>query len=430
MKKSNEPISAIKQDLINARDDYYDILNKALSDETISVLTLKSNMPGVPKNTWYTRVILEVMNTLIKTLYKEAKSTLYESLAGNYYIYTLDEDPKALKQAMIELEDNHPLGRFADLDVHAQHKTYSRISINKERRTCYLCNEPAHACTRSQSHTYATLRQHILARVQDYLIDTLAEEVALAMRKEVFLYPKFGLVSNKDSGAHTDMDISHFLTSIKTLKPYMREFIEAGFNIEAHLDVLRHIGQEAEAAMFDATNNINTHKGAIFIFGAFLPFYTSAIVHKRPLESAIKAMQVFIDTLIKDDFNTLNHKTNLTAGEIIYQKYGLKGIRAEVLNGFKSVMHWYPKDAYSDYQKLCALMARVEDTTIIKRFNYKILKDVQEEMHALLNETPFNMAYYKTLSDQYKQKGISPGGSADLLSLVFFLDKTRYLLPH
>ncbi|MFW6319156.1 MAG: triphosphoribosyl-dephospho-CoA synthase, partial [Bacillota bacterium] len=232
-----------------------------------------------------------------------------------------------------------------------------------------------------------------------------------------------------DSGAHTDMNYTHFLKSITALTPYMKEFVEMGFNIEAHLESIRHIGKEAEASMYQATGNINTHKGAIFIFGAFLPFFTASIMHNRPLTEAISAMQVFIDHLTKDDFQNLTKKEALTPGEIIYQKYGIQGIRDEVKQGFKSIMNWYPNPDYTDYQKLCAIMARVDDTTIIKRHTYKTLRDVKTEMHALLNEHPFNMDYYTALSDQYKKKGISPGGSADLLSLVFFLDKTRYLLP-
>jgi holo-ACP synthase/triphosphoribosyl-dephospho-CoA synthase len=425
---SKPTLADIKKTLITAKDAFYQTLDDTLKTTTTPVVTLKINIPGTPKNTWYTDVILRIMNHHLTTIYN-TQSTLHHSAAGNYYLYTFDEDPLTLKHQLTHLESTHPLGRFVDLDVHIKQKTITRATIGAPPRSCYLCDEHAHTCARNQTHDILELRQHITHRVEDFLTDALAQEVGLALRKEVGLYPSFGLVSFKDSGAHTDMDYTHFLKSIDALRPYMKEFVEMGFNIEANLDIIRHIGKEAEASMYQATGNINTHKGAIFIFGAFLPFFTASIMHNRPLEDAINAMQTFIDHLTKDDFKNLKKKDTLTPGEIIYLKYGIQGIRDEVKNGFKSIMSWYPNSTYTDYQKLCAIMARVDDTTIIKRHNFKALRDVKTEMHALLNEHPFNMDYYIALSDQYKKKGISPGGSADLLSLVFFLDKTRYLLP-
>lgn len=428
MPKSKPTLADIKATLLSAKDAFNQTLNDTLKEVKHPVVTLKVNMPGTPKNTWYTSVILRVINAHLNAVYRW-HSTFYASAAGDYYMYTFDTDPLTLKHQLTRLETTHPLGRFIDLDVHIKHKTITRDTIGLPRRTCYLCNEQAHTCARNQTHDTLELRQHITHRVEDFLSEALAKEVGLALRKEVSLNPSFGLVSFKDSGAHTDMDYTHFLKSIEALRPYMKEFIEMGFNIEANLDSIRHIGKEAEASMYHATNNINTHKGAIFIFGAFLPFFTASIMHNRPLEDAIQAMQTFIDDLTKDDFKNLSNKGTLTPGEIIYLKYGIQGIRDEVKNGFKSIMSWYPQPDYTDYQKLCAIMARVDDTTIIKRHTFKTLRDVKTEMHALLNENPFNMSYYTALSEQYKKKGISPGGSADLLSLVFFLDKTRYLLP-
>ncbi len=428
MPKSKPKLADIKQSILAAKDAFYQTLDDALKHAKHPVVSLKINIPGSPKNTWYTDVILRVMNHHFTSIY-ECESTFYHSEAGNYYLYTIDIDPLTLKHQLTNLESTHPLGRFVDLDVHIRQKTITRETIGAPPRTCYLCNNQAHTCARNQTHDVLELRHHITHRVEDFLSDALAKEVGLALRKEVGLYPSFGLVSFKDTGAHEDMDYTHFLKSIDALIPYMKEFVEMGFNIEANLDVIRHIGKEAEASMYQATNHINTHKGAIFIFGAFLPFFTASIMHNRPLEDAIKAMQTFINHLIKDDFKNLTSKDQLTPGEIIYLKYGIQGIRDEVKNGFKSVMSWYPNTEYTDYQKLCAIMARVDDTTIIKRHTFKTLRDVKAEMHALLDEHPFNMNYYTALSEQYKKKGISPGGSADLLSFVFFLDKTRYLLP-
>ncbi|MFU8787335.1 MAG: triphosphoribosyl-dephospho-CoA synthase, partial [Candidatus Izemoplasmataceae bacterium] len=334
--------------------------------------------------------------------------------------FLIDSDQTTLKNQTTYIENTHQLGRFIDLDVYDNIHPLSRAV--SEQRSCYLCDQSGHFCARNQTHPLDELNRFIEHKTFDYIKNALTELALEALRKEVYVYPKFGLVSHIDSGAHKDMDISHFLKSIEALKPYFLEFLEAGITLDKNLHRLRDIGKEAEKAMFKATGNINTHKGAIFIFGAFLPFVMDGIIHQTSLKEVVFNMQTFVQDITKDDFEDLSQKETLTPGEIIYQTYGLKGIRGEVSKGFPSVFSWYPNKAYNHYQKLCAIMAHLEDTTIIKRHNYSVLKEVKNDMRDLLKEEPFNFEYFEALSKQYKEKGISPGGSADLLALTFFIE--------
>jgi holo-ACP synthase/triphosphoribosyl-dephospho-CoA synthase len=391
-------------------------------DSPLTMFTLKVNQPFYPKNTHESVFLLTLFDHLIETVIKPKSRIKKEALCGDYIVYFTSLDPLTLKKMAIFLEDTHPLGRLVDIDVYQEKTILSR----KIPRTCYLCNETAHYCTRNQTHKPYEIKAFITSKIQSYITKALAEETALALRKEVFLAPKFGLVSSLDSGAHEDMTIEHFLKSIEALNPYFERFAQAGMLQD--YQTLRLVGIEAEKAMFKATNEINTHKGAIFIMGAILPFLASAIYLGENKSTMIHTMQTVISNLIKDDFKHLKEKEALTAGEIIYERYGIKGIRGEVLEGFNSIFSWYPNLTFNHYQKLCSIMAHLEDTTIIKRFNLQTLKDVQHDMRDLLKETPFNMAYYNALSERYKLKGISPGGSADLLSLVFLFDATLYLL--
>ena len=56
----------------------------------------------------------------------------------------------------------------------------------------------------------------------------IGELAALCLELEVATYPKPGLVSHIDSGAHHDMDFGLLLRSAKTLTPFFAELAHAG----------------------------------------------------------------------------------------------------------------------------------------------------------------------------------------------------------
>jgi hypothetical protein len=83
---------------------------------------------------------------------------------------------------------------------------------------------------------------------------------------ELSTYPKPGLVSDIDSGSHTDMDAAIFRRSAAARRPFFRELVVAGAH-NADMATLRRIGLRAEAKMLAATRGVSTHRGAIFGLG-------------------------------------------------------------------------------------------------------------------------------------------------------------------
>ncbi|AKT52874.1 hypothetical protein ADJ73_13970 [Arsenicicoccus sp. oral taxon 190] len=57
-----------------------------------------------------------------------------------------------LKQALVHLEDHHPIGRLWDLDVFAGNAPLGRADLGLGPRRCLVCEQPAHACARSRAH--------------------------------------------------------------------------------------------------------------------------------------------------------------------------------------------------------------------------------------------------------------------------------------
>ncbi len=87
-----------------------------------------------------------------------------------------------------------------------------------------------------------------------------------SLHRELALYPKPGLVSLIDNGAHRDMDAATFVRSLFSLRGYFAAIAAAGM-CAAGFAELQRLGLAAEARMLRATCGINTHRGAIFTLG-------------------------------------------------------------------------------------------------------------------------------------------------------------------
>jgi triphosphoribosyl-dephospho-CoA synthase len=87
-----------------------------------------------------------------------------------------------------------------------------------------------------------------------------------ALREELHLRPKPGLVSPGDPGAHRDMDAATFTRSLAALDGAFGALARAGAE-GAPFAALRALGLGAEARMLRATGGVNTHRGAIFALG-------------------------------------------------------------------------------------------------------------------------------------------------------------------
>ncbi len=93
---------------------------------------------------------------------------------------------------------------------------------------------------------------------------TGAERIGAAARgallAELAAYPKPGLVSPVDRGAHHDMDHTVMVASVASLTPWFAVLADAGRRSAGIDEHLRPLGQAAEADMLAATGGVNTHR--------------------------------------------------------------------------------------------------------------------------------------------------------------------------
>ncbi|WP_024216674.1 triphosphoribosyl-dephospho-CoA synthase CitG, partial [Escherichia coli] len=205
---------------------------------------------------------------------------------------------------------------------------------------------------------------------------------------------------------------------------------------EEVLHGLRPIGMACEGDMFRATAGVNTHKGSIFSLGLLC----AAIGRLLQLNQSITPITIcataasFCRGLTDRELRTNN--SQLTAGQRLYQQLGLTGARGEAEAGYPLVInhalpHYLtlldqgldPELALLD--TLLLLMAINGDTNVASRGGEGGLRWLQREAQTLLQKggirTLADLDYLRQFDRECIERNLSPGGSADLLILTWFL---------
>ncbi|AET69868.1 holo-ACP synthase CitX [Desulfosporosinus orientis DSM 765] len=162
------------EQLLKAREQRVARQKKLLEEFRLPLVSYTVNIPGACKKTPISsRIFHEGCNALKKKLretgcsleYFEAKDpdTGYEA----YLVVKTEE--RILKEQMLQIENEHPLGRLFDLDViGATGIPISREKLGYAKRKCLLCDQDAHSCGRSRKHTTEALLQKIKSMVDSY----------------------------------------------------------------------------------------------------------------------------------------------------------------------------------------------------------------------------------------------------------------------
>ena len=249
-----------------------------------------------------------------------------------------------------------------------------------------------------------------------YLVADLAER---ALRLELDTTPKPGLVDRRDNGAHKDMDYALMSKSISALRPYLtRLAVESAKDIDPAK--IKEIGIEAEKAMLKATSGVNTHKGALFCIGL-------SVAAASNLASATGSVEAY----------SFKELVSRAASEIPSAR-GTHG--AEAKRSFKAVgalenaraaypelfTDWLPYylslegDPFRCHKTLLHIMTTLDDTNILHRRGAEGLAHAEAEAARLLED--FSESGLSSLNKDFIRENISPGGSADMLSLTIFIE--------
>lgn len=272
-----------------------------------------------------------------------------------------------------------------------------------------------------------------------YIIGHLA---SMALQAELDTTPKPGLVDRNDNGAHRDMDHALMQRSIQALHPYFVRLAQLGFaDKQPCHDEIVNIGIEAEREMFKATGGVNTHKGALFSIGlaavalageAFCRITQAercgTMAYNDVNSKQIQSLSNSIASLAR-----LFPDTNGTHGSKAKANNILKGALDNAREGytqlFKAWLSFYidriaEGDNYALHKTLLRIMCDLDDTNIVYRTSMETMQEVKTEAKQML-DTSRNIVNFEAalqaMNTDYIHRNISPGGSADMLSLVVFL---------
>ncbi len=249
-----------------------------------------------------------------------------------------------------------------------------------------------------------------------YLVADLAER---ALRIELDTTPKPGLVDKADNGAHKDMDYALMSKSISSLRPYLtRLAVSSAKDIDPAK--IKEIGIEAEEAMLKATGGVNTHKGALFCIGLSVAAASrlacsEGVVRTYSFKELVSRVASEIPSA-EGTHGAEARKSFKVSGALENARRAYPELFADWLPYFRSL----EGDPFRCHKTLLRIMSTLDDTNILHRRGAGGLALAKAEAARLLED--FSESGLSSLNRDFIKEGISPGGSADMLSLTIFTD--------
>jgi len=247
-----------------------------------------------------------------------------------------------------------------------------------------------------------------------YVLSHLA---ARALRIELDLTPKPGLVDRNNSGSHKDMDYALMSKSIDTLVYGFTKLALAGYQkmIPLHEDIVR-IGVRTEKEMFSVTEGVNTHKGALFSLGLAIVSTAHLIFNRKDLSAGNLIACI---SHLAGEFSSPAD----TNGAKMRAGFSIPGALDYAASGYDILFStWIPflreKNSYHDL--LLKIISTLEDTNIYYRAGSEgaaFAKSRAKEMLGCCNEHSLTC-----LDAEFIRRNISPGGAADMFALTIFLN--------
>jgi len=261
--------------------------------------------------------------------------------------------------------------------------------------------------------------------------EAIGRAATACLKHEIATYPKPGLVSPVDNGAHDDMDVAMMDRSADTLGPFFARLADAGA-AGAEMGRLRAIGVEAEIAMMAVTGGVNTHRGAIFGMGLLCAAAGFRARYAMPGTLGAIVARRWGPEIVGGPVMLHSH------GSAAARQHGAGGARAEASAGFPSLYATAlpalaegrclapgnPEAA--QVHALMTLVARVADTNLLYRGGAEGLAFAQGQARAFIDAGGCGASAWRaraiTMHKAFIARRLSPGGCADLLGMALFVE--------
>lgn len=181
---------------------------------------------------------------------------------------------------------------------------------------------------------------------------------------------------------------------------------------------IQSIGLEAEKAMLESTNGVNTHKGALFAMGLLLVSSANLLYNNRLSEENLRET---ISLLAKQFPAPQN-----THGSEVLKENKIVGALDNAILAYPDLFDtWLPyyksikTDTYSLHKTLLFIMTSLEDSNVYYRRGKQMAQIVKQQAKALLES--FSSFALEKMNRDFVKENVSPGGAADMLSLTLFV---------
>lgn len=281
------------------------------------------------------------------------------------------------------------------------------------------------------------------ATCESAMAQQLARVAVGSLYAELALYPKPGLVSFRDNGAHSDMNAETFLRSLFSLRRYFADIAVAGMR-SASMARLRELGCAAESRMLRATVGVNTHRGGIFTLGLLTA--AAGLAWARGGAPNDATLRNIIATQWRRELLAVPAPATVapTHGQQVAARYGAAGARGEAIGAFPAVFEValpalrYAMACGADTQRaqvhaFFALLAHIDDTNVLYRGGrvgaLQLKRGAADFMVAGgvfakdWEERALGLHRWSSL------QRLSPGGCADLLAAAIFVDRWQAAGP-
>ena len=403
------------------------MLGGADGNACLACLTL--NIAGDVKRTPMTKMLFDHGVQEFEALGLSVEDSLIiDEATGSEAFWLLGEEGAGVKMQLEEIEDAFPAARLYDFDLIMPGG--AKLSRRKARK-CLICDAPAAECARSRRHGLEAVRRATDDLLKGFCSDVLAEAAYRSLLDELHATPKPGLVDMNSNGSHADMDAELLEKSADALRPYFADAARMGME-GCGMAALRERGRRAENEMFAATCGVNTHKGLIYSMGLLLAGMGRCLREGGECTEHAAA-------LARDDAEerlAASMADPSTNGGRAYRNFGARGATGEAAAGFPgakyclSRLSLYRKEGREDAAvlALCDSMAALEDTNLLHRGGpegLKYVRDAAARISALPPEERTEELY--GLDRELTDRGLSPGGSADMLAAALLLERWRDL---
>ncbi len=418
------------EQMLAARDRRADIQNRMLAGAGPGrcLVCLTMNIAGEIKRTPMIRMLFDAGVEKFKAQgFSITEEYFLDEASGCEAFWLLDEDGAGVKALMEDIEDSFPAARLFDFDVIMPDGV--KLSRAAGRR-CLICDANAAECARSRRHGLEEVKKATADLLKAFCAVRLADAAHESLLDELYTTPKPGLVDKNNNGAHSDMDAVLFERSADALVPYFEDAARLGME-RCGIGLLRERGIKAEEEMFAATGGVNTHKGLVYSMGLLIAGMGRCLAEEGGscIEQAAALAREDAEERLRKALDV-----PVTNGGAAYKAYGARGATGEAAAGFPHAVYCFEQLAFYRESScsgpaslaLCDSMASLEDTNLLHRGGREGLEYVQHEAERISGMPAEERTdALHALDRELIARGLSPGGSADMLALAFLLEHWR-----